>query len=554
MKFYPLLSDDDIQTICQEYPPRDLIAGFKKYSKDFSALLPGRRPQSVEVDFGRNLISNNPHSNLTAKMVESLLKNWIPKTKAIVEEIEASGKNAEYAHVVAFSRLGYPFFVSVYFNIIESGFSEDQIHAIQAGAEALTEEMERMEEMVSSAESSKQLEDLRKQFTRELKEKDQDVKGKAAEIKRLQKCLSDAQKTADRLFEKNEMIGVLQSKLGEADSEIAELKAKIHGYELQLTETRNTIRKKEEQEQECFNERERIKSELVACQTRLDEIEQARKATLALVYNETIDELRPIDLEEFDEYLSYNLTSLGLEATDSSFSLLLNYLHRVIFANKPILCSHAVGLALARCISNTICGTQNVTIVPYKREITNRDIISILETDSRILVFDSFIGNYSEKELLPILRRTKGKIIIVTAEYDKTIALLLPEEVLCNCTYINASRFPGLLTARKLDEDPSTLVEDWFSPSCETPDRRSQRLCREIMKELGFSAIVTETMSAQIGSAEVLDGYLAFSILPYYIEASGASPYSISSRLGKYAGPTGKSNYRELLMEWYGND
>ena len=151
MKFYPLLSDDDIQTICQEYPPRDLIAGFKKYSKDFSALLPGRRPQSVEVDFGRNLISNNPHSNLTAKMVESLLKNWIPKTKAIVEEIEASGKNAEYAHVVAFSRLGYPFFVSVYFNIIESGFSEDQIHAIQAGAEALTEEMERMEELISSA-------------------------------------------------------------------------------------------------------------------------------------------------------------------------------------------------------------------------------------------------------------------------------------------------------------------------------------------------------------------------------------------------------------------
>ena len=93
MKYYPILSDDEIRSICLGYPYKDLITGFKKCSKDFSSLLPGRRPQSVSEEIGRNLIANNPRSNLTAKMVEVLLSSWVPNIAALVKEQIADGKN-----------------------------------------------------------------------------------------------------------------------------------------------------------------------------------------------------------------------------------------------------------------------------------------------------------------------------------------------------------------------------------------------------------------------------------------------------------------------------
>ena len=52
---------------------------------------------------------------------------------------------------------------------------------------------------------------------------------------------------------------------------------------------------------------------------------------------------------------------------------------------------------------------------------------------------------------------------------------------------------------------------------------------------------------------EKLAEYLAFSIIPYSIEAYGVSPYNASDRLGKYAGFSGKCVYKDLLMEWFGD-
>jgi hypothetical protein len=56
-----------------------------------------------------------------------------------------------------------------------------------------------------------------------------------------------------------------------------------------------------------------------------------------------------------------------------------------------------------------------------------------------------------------------------------------------------------------------------------------------------------------MSSEEKLAEFLAFSIIPYSIEAYGVSPYSASDRLEKYAGFLGKCAYKELLLEWYGD-
>ena len=553
MKYYTALSDEEIRAICLSYPYKELITGFKKCSKDFSALLPGRRPQSVSEETGRNLIANNLHSNLTAKMVEVLLSSWVPKVSALAKEQLEDGKDADYAYIVAFSKLGGPSFVRPFFRFSDEDFSEERISAICAGIAALSSEREHIKELYDSAATTKQVEDLNRQHRAELKEKEQKIKRQATEIKAITKELEKERDTSASLQEDNKQIDYLKKQLSEAALEIEKLRKDLQDEAIRLKRAQDQQTESEGRKQELERENASIQTALDSCKSLLRQIEQQRQAVLDLLYCDTAEELRPVDMDEFYEYLSYNLSNIGLDQAGPYYSLFLGFLGNTIFSNKPILCNQRLGHTLARCISNTLCGSQNPTIIPYKKEITSRDIQAILETDSRILVFDSFIGNYNEMELLPILRGAKRKIIIVTAEYDKTIAFLLPEEVLLSCIYINANNIPELFSLNGLDEDPSSLKEELTLPLYEEPNNRVQRLCREIMSELGFPPVVTNAFAERMTSEEMLDEFLAFSIIPYSIGAYGISPYNASDRLNKYAGFSGKCAHKELLIGWYGD-
>ena len=526
--------------------------GFKKYPKDFSALMPGHRPQSVGEEAGRNLIANNPQSKLTAKMVESLLLYWVPKVSSSVKQQIADGKGSDYAYIVSFSKLGYPSFVRIYFHIVDKEYSEEQITAIQAGVEALTAEMKRTKEQVTSQEKTEQTTAIKRQHKRELKEKDVIIKQKTTEIKSLTKELSQERKEKATLVRENKKIDLLQDQLSGATSEIETLRIKVAEGSKHIKELQESYEQSEKSVQGLNEENASIQHELDQCHTQLTEMEELRQSTLKLIYSDSTDELRPVDMDEFNEYLSYNLTNIGLEKTKAYFPLLLGFLGRTVFTNKPIICDQSSGHALARCISNTICGSQNTTIIPYSKGITSRDIKSVLETDTRVIVFDSFLGNYNEQELLPILRSVKRKIVFITAEYDKTISFL-PEEVLCNCIYLNTNHIVQLHVASNLDEDPSTLKEELVPPVFRTNSNRAQRLCKEIMKELGFSSVVANSFSVQMTSETMLDEYLVYSVLPYAIEAFGISPFNKSDRLGKYAGFSGKCVHKELMLEWFGD-
>ena len=553
MRYYTLLSDEDIRKVCFCYTHKELINGFKKCSKDFSAVLPGRRPQSMSEEAGRNLIANNPHSNLTAKMVEALLSYWVPRITASVKKQIEVGKDSDYAYIVSFSEFGFPSFVDVYFHVIKEDISEERIIAIRAGVEALSDMIEHTSANRESESATKKADAINRQQSQKLKEKDQEIKHKTSEIKALTKALAEARSRIESLLEENKRIALLEGKLSEAASEIDRLRSASVEDAKRLEEVRRANERFEEQLQASIDRIAAIQSELEASRNQLSEMEQSKKDALDLLYSETTHELRPVDMDEFIEYLSYNLSSVGVNKDEPYFPLLLHYLENVLFKNKPIICNQAVGHTLAKCLSNTLCGNPNATIIPYKEGISHEEIRAILETDSRILVFDSFIGNYSEMELFPLLRSAKRKIIFITSEYDKTIAYLLPEEVLLNCTYINTNNIPELFTANGLDEDPSTIKEELTIPVSEAPNRRAQRLCKEIMLELGFSSVVANVLAEQMSSEEKLDGFLAFSIIPYAIEAYGISPYNASDRLGKYAGPAGKCVQKELFGEWYGN-
>lgn len=553
MRYYTQLSEGEIRAICLCYPYRELITGFKKCPKDFSTLMPGHRPQSISEENGRNLIANNPRSKLAAKMVEVLLSSWVPKIDAFVKEQVADGKDTDYAYIVAFSKHGFPSFARIYFRLSGESFSDERISAIVSGAAALSAEKEHSKEQAHFLSTSKRIEELRRQQIGELMEKDQEIKRRGSEIKTLSRELSEERAKISTLSEENKQIGMLQTQLAEAVLELERLRQELQDCNAHLEYAEAVRRDSEEQVRVCREEKMTLQLKLEDSQTRLAELEHNRAAVLDLTYSDTVDELRPIDMDEFVEYLSYNLLNIGLDRAQPYFTLLIGYLRDTIFNNKPIICNQAIGHTLARCVSNTLCGSPNARIIPYREGITSNDIQNLLETDNRILVFDSFIGNFNEKELLPIFRRAKRKIIIITAEYDKTIAYLLPEEVMSNCTYINVGHIPPLFGINALDEDPSTIKEELAPPICERPNSRAQRLCGEIMRELGYPLAVIGALSEQMSSEEKLAEFLAFSIIPYSIEAYGVSPYNASDRLEKYAGFLGRCVYKDLLMEWFGD-
>ncbi len=97
-------------------------------------------------------------------------------------------------------------------------------------------------------------------------------------------------------------------------------------------------------------------------------------------------------------------------------------------------------------------------------------------------------------------------------------------------------------------------MEQWIPKESKAANRNVERLCTEIMKQLGFGNDISLHIAQRMVSEEKLAQYLAFSILPYSCEALDYRPYETSERLQKYAGEQGKCRYKSLLLGWFGNE
>ena len=133
-------------------------------------------------------------------------------------------------------------------------------------------------------------------------------------------------------------------------------------------------------------------------QEKLSNIENALAEMREKPYQESDQLLYPTDIDEFSEYLGYNLKSIGVNGSTDEYNLLTEYLCDILFQNKPIMCNHVSGMALARCVSNALCGTKSIKILPYSSEITSKDILYYLNSEERSLVMDGLQGNYNEME------------------------------------------------------------------------------------------------------------------------------------------------------------
>lgn len=557
MKYYHLLTKEEIQTICRLYPYTEMIEGFKKFSKDFSGIS-SHRPQKVSEEKGHKLMVDNSQSKLVEKMVESLIGYWISFISENTQKYISDGDSEITAQIKAFQNSPLPGCEALYFKLTEKDASAEFIAVLKEAVSVIKSEKERIASVGNpKSVDSGILERERKDHKSAIKEKEIEIKKKQKENSKLAERVSTLEAESER---QQEIANQLRSQIAQLTAnatahknaerailnEKGTLEEKLSSASASLQRALSHIASLEQSEKTQ-------RSEIEELQKQIEILKAEANTAQLLLHSENNEILYPTDMEEFSEYFEYNLNSVGIHGASKEGGLLLGYLQDILFQPKPIMCHRATGLTIARCVSNTLFGTLDVPILSWSSQVTSSDIQKYLQADHGVYILDGFIGNYNEQELIPITKTAAGKIIFITFEYEHTIAYM-PHEILEYYNYLNLSRIKEFQFGSSPDEDGSNICMEWKKECRTPPNSKYGKICTEIMRQLEFARSVSIHYGQRIENEKTLIQYLAFSILPFAIEAFDCSPYAGSKRLQKYAGDDGKCPYKDLLLRWFGDE
>jgi len=258
----------------------------------------------------------------------------------------------------------------------------------------------------------------------------------------------------------------------------------------------------------------------------------------------------PKDIEDFKDYLRYNFESLGVPTGAEYYSLLKDYLSVILFQGKPVIISRNAGISVMKCISNALVGTTDVATLDFTPSISEEAVNGYLSQDKRIVCLDNFIGNFNETTLLTICDKHRNKIVFLTVAYDRTLNYL-PEEFFKYCHYLNLNRIEAFSRSHEPKEDPSTIEEIEASTSIITPNLRWSQELKKMLSEFGVCDALASYKSSLVSDELSLCCLLAFDTLPYCVDVFRIAPFSISERLVKYAGDSGRCPYKNLFRRWF---
>ncbi|SDZ53071.1 hypothetical protein SAMN05421736_1164 [Evansella caseinilytica] len=526
MNHLPLLTEDEARYIISVIPLQDTVSYFKHNPKQFSQIRPGFRATSISKVDASNLLFSKRSRKFVSSFIEKHISKWLSQVQEQITKCMDDGdsKDIAFIHTLPFS-----FFagnVGLYFKLVNDEYSEEYIALMSAIVKNIKEVAKEQEEL---KEKIKALESQSNKLQEELETKND-------EWSRNSDRFSDKLLEMDALKDKFSILEKLQTTSFKDKEEIEKLKiekkelhGKIDKLLTEITEIKNNSRLLEEQ----------IRDELVKKQKRLDEAQSFAPSPKC-----------PRDIDEFKEYLGYNLINIGVPNDTEYFPLLISYLSKILFRGAPIVVNHAIGINIIKCAANTLMGKSTVKTLPYSQDITNEKIREFLLSSDRVVCLDNFIGNYNETELIPLIEKHRDKIVFLTVIYDRTLRYL-SQEFLRYCHYFNANRIGMLSIESKLSEDPSTIVEHSYKPKFTQGENRFRNIFREILRELSYPQSIIEHKCESIANEQDLCQSLAFDILPYCIDVLQMKPYNTSERLLKYAGKDGRCPQRNLLVRWF---
>lgn len=304
-------------------------------------------------------------------------------------------------------------------------------------------------------------------------------------------------------------------------------------------------------EKESYQQKNRELEEILEEQKKIEIVAEATSKR----YSDTDRKmpLCPEDMDDFDEYFTYNLENIGFDENDEGSLEFIDYLEKSLFCGIPVLIKRGPGINLANCLANTLYGVPVAGHFMYSESADIEKISKYLvDTPDRVVCIDGLIGNCNEMELIPVLEQHRNKIIIITYMYDRTLSFV-PKELLSSVHFISADVFSSVLRIKDITEDPSEVKEISYAykGSVEN-DSRSQKIFYEIACECGMGNDTACAMADMIKDENHLNEMLMFTLLPYVSKVFRRNPYNCSKRLQRYAGEAGRCSKKDILMRWFG--
>lgn len=544
MKYLQIMNEDEKRYICEVIPSDHVKDYVKKNPKEYVKIRPGFRASALKSSDASSFLYNNCSRPFIESFINKHIEMWLEEIKNHIEGLMEEGSSRIEAYVETFPNSYFANNVELYFKLIGEDISAEKAEVLSAASII----MSKREEQISRLEENQVSSEKEKEYKSTIAEKDADIRKVAGENKAIAKKIIKRERELARVSEerdkaKKEAEVISQAKLG-LEKENKNLRTRIDDTEKKLAKR--------------IKENGRLEEEIGKLQIALkdteklyEELKENIEATEEIIGSKHA--LRPLDIDQFKEFFSYNLESIGLEEDENETHLIVDYMSRVAFCGRPIVCNKYFAENIAMCIANSICGRKEYDKLIYHSGINRDNIVSFLNKTGRIVCLDGFIGSYDEMELINIVSCYKNKIVFLSMNYDRTMKFV-PEEILSYCEYVNAVRIKELMRDNLLDEDPSMLEEADFGEENGGASDKVLRITEEILKQLDFSEQTMSAILSRIEDEESMDQQLLFSILPYTSIVKEQSPFLISRRLQRYAGETGPCKNKSTMLKWFGVD
>lgn len=515
------LSEDEYRKICSVIPRNIIVGYFQKNPKEFSKIHPGFRATAVQNKDALRILVNYRERGFISSFVEKIAGDWLKEIQSVIQNYQNNGESEIISYVHTLYQSFFSDNVSAYFKLINKEYSEDQLTMIANLVGLLKNIEEKQHELETSS--------------RELKDA-------------LTVCERKAEKSEKSLEKANKKLAELTSKQNELESLQKKYQELLKNYEQATIEKDLAVSQVDELKKQILSLNEAVgalqkeKAE-TSIRTRIEEEKEAEALRINISYP-----IAPVDMDEFVDYFSYNLDSIGV--VDSNLplkTLLTTYMSCVLFQGKPIICNRTCTDTFERCLSNTLVNNEPVNHIVFSSDLDEKRICTALNMSGRIVVLENFLGNYNETLLLSILDKFKAKITILSATYEKTL-FYLPRDFLAYCHYINLSRLSGFARATIPDEDPSILTEKEITQVAFPAKNRYQDIVRSIALELGFSRLVSDKITEFVYDDKSACAVLSLSIIPYLSDVMGKNAFNVSETLQRYIN---RCPYKKVFEEWF---
>jgi hypothetical protein len=590
------LNEDTVIRTLYDFRNRDFIASFliKHIDRWIEKI-----DEELEKALGNGL-------DQEAAYIDVLSRSFFSGNVALFFKIKGEDKSEDYLKVMC---------SSVFYQSAHQKANEEELDFLKKRQRKLIDIQEELKNQISDEEKiAKELRKKEAELKKELKEKIIQIEQKQEKITRLSEKV-DKMETELKKAQDDEVwkTAEMQQKIDTLTSKLKDQSEKATGYETSISEYasrlstaeddietwKNKVRSHEKQlftykaERATFlKDQESDRKQIRELKEALDKalgVEKVYKECLSVFSiekefypqkNKELEEtleaqkniettveavskryantdwkmpLCPEDMDDFDEYFSYNLENIGFDKNEDGSSDFVDYLEKSFFCGIPLLIKRGPGINLANCLANTIYGVPVAAYLLYSEGAGLQKIREFLaNAPDRVICIDGFIGNCNELELIPVLEQYRNKIIILTYMYDKTLSFV-PYEILSSVHFISADVFSSVLRIRDITEDPSEVKEISSAYKSNTKaDRRSQKIFYEIACECGLGMDTAYVMADMIEDENYLNEMLMFTLLPYVSKVLGKNPYNCSKRLQRYAGEAGRCSKKDILMRWFG--